>query len=337
MDPSLVAVMNVMTEMSALRDRGVTLFAMSPEPLSNEFRSVMYLLRPNPEILRMVADHIHARESSGSQKDYSIVFVPKRTFICDRILEECGVTASISEYELHMDIIPLDDDLFTLELRDSYRDCFVDGDWSALTGVANALMRLQTLNGFIPQLRGKGACAKSVISRLLRMRRELSAEDEAAFPVTPQIDSILIIDRDVDMVTPLLTQLTYEGLVDESFGIRCGYVELELDIAGTEQMKQKAAEQAKLQSENKAISGPMIPKRIKTPLNSNDRLFAEIRDVNFSALGPRLNRRARELDEQFKERHAAQTVSQIRDFMRKLGSLQQEHNALRVRTCRSTQ
>jgi len=35
----------------------------------------------------------------------------------------------------------------------------------------------------------------------------------------PQIDNLLIIDRIVDPLTPLLTQLTYEGLIDEFFGI----------------------------------------------------------------------------------------------------------------------
>ena len=40
-----------------------------------------------------------------------------------------------------------------------------------------------------------------------------------------RIDSLIIIDRRVDLITPLLTQLTYEGLVDELFGIKnCMYV-----------------------------------------------------------------------------------------------------------------
>lgn len=34
------------------------------------------------------------------------------------------------------------------------------------------------------------------------------------------IDSLIIVDRNVDMITPLLTQLTYEGLLDEFFGIQ---------------------------------------------------------------------------------------------------------------------
>lgn len=35
-----------------------------------------------------------------------------------------------------------------------------------------------------------------------------------------KMDSLIIIDRRVDMVTPLLTQLTYEGLIDEMIGVK---------------------------------------------------------------------------------------------------------------------
>ena len=45
--------------------------------------------------------------------------------------------------------------------------------------------------------------------------------------VQPDIDTLILIDRDVDMVTPLLTQRTYEGLIDEVLGIRNTYVEIE--------------------------------------------------------------------------------------------------------------
>lgn len=49
-----------------------------------------------------------------------------------------------------------------------------------------------------------------------RMRAEVSGKEPQ---VMPQIDSLLILDRTVDLLTPLLSQLTYEGLIDEIFGI----------------------------------------------------------------------------------------------------------------------
>ena len=52
---------------------------------------------------------------------------------------------------------------------------------------------------------------------MIRMRREMAGSEPQ---LTPQIDNLLILDRMVDPVTPLLSQLTYEGLIDEIFGIQ---------------------------------------------------------------------------------------------------------------------
>ena len=84
--------------------------------------------------------------------------------------------------------------------------------------------------------------------------------------------------------------------------------------------------------------------------SSSDPLFAQSRDLNFAIVGGKLNKEARRLDAEYKvtdfgcslpacrtefsllqNRHNAQTVSQLRDFVGKLGGLQSEHQALRLR------
>jgi hypothetical protein len=60
---------------------------------------------------------------------------------------------------------------------------------------------------------------------ILRMRQELAAQNSVineGASLSAQIDSLVIIDRAVDLVSPLCTQLTYEGLVDEYYGIHNG-------------------------------------------------------------------------------------------------------------------
>ena len=52
---------------------------------------------------------------------------------------------------------------------------------------------------------------------MLRMRREMAGSESQ---ITPQIDDLFLIDRTVDPLTPLLTQLTYEGLIDEVYDIQ---------------------------------------------------------------------------------------------------------------------
>ena len=52
---------------------------------------------------------------------------------------------------------------------------------------------------------------------MMRKKREIADGER---PVPPQIDTLLLIDRNVDLLTPLFTQLTYEGLIDEFFNIQ---------------------------------------------------------------------------------------------------------------------
>lgn len=63
------------------------------------------------------------------------------------------------------------------------------------------------------------------------MRKEqLSEESQDAVPT---IDNLILIDRQIDPITPLVTQLTYEGLIDEMFGIKHGAVRLPAHRKGT--------------------------------------------------------------------------------------------------------
>lgn len=57
---------------------------------------------------------------------------------------------------------------------------------------------------------------------MLRMKREFAGSQNQILPV---FDSLLLLDRNVDLLTPLATQLTYEGLIDEIYGITNGLEE----------------------------------------------------------------------------------------------------------------
>ena len=37
--------------------------------------------------------------------------------------------------------------------------------------------------------------------------------------MAPEFDSLILIDREVDLITPMCSQLTFEGLIDEVYGI----------------------------------------------------------------------------------------------------------------------
>lgn len=95
------------------------------------------------------------------------------------------------------------------------KECIVENDQSQLLAVARAVGFLQSLYGVVPNVCGKGALAKRVFELMNRLRKELKGKESTA---VSQIDTLFLFDRSVDLLSPMATQLTYEGLLDEIFG-----------------------------------------------------------------------------------------------------------------------
>lgn len=177
---------------------------------------------------------------------------------------------------------------------------------------------------------------------LLRMRREQSVTDEvsnttsAKTPsllnsISNHIDQFIIIDRNVDLVTPLCTELTYEGLIDETIGIKHCFVELDASLVNPAQPTAKGTPPS---VPSTPVNTTAPTKKKKYVLNSSDKLFSQLRDQNFAVVGGMLNKIAKRINENYEERHHAKTVAQIRDFVGRLSELQQEHQSLKIRKYR---
>jgi hypothetical protein len=64
-------------------------------------------------------------------------------------------TTDIRIGDFNLDIIPFDDDVISLGL-DNFRELFLDGDESSLHTIARSIMKLQSMFGYIPNLKAKG-------------------------------------------------------------------------------------------------------------------------------------------------------------------------------------
>lgn len=195
-------------------------------------------------------------------------------------------------------------------------------------------MQIQQRHGFFPRIVGKGDNARRLADLLLRMRRELDAEessglnDPSARGLLPSatIENLIIIDRDVDFGTALLTQLTYEGLIDEFIGIKNNQADIDSTIVGVAPQTAQASSSAASQP----VPKPGTKRKIQ--LDSTDQLFNQLRDANFAIVGDILNKVARRLESDYEARHAAKTTSELREFVNKLPAYQLEHQSLKVHT-----
>ncbi|CAL4184387.1 unnamed protein product, partial [Meganyctiphanes norvegica] len=67
-------------------------------------------------------------------------------------------------------------------------------------------------------------------------------------------------------------------------------------------------------------------------LSNAESLYQEIRDCNFSAVGPRLSRHAKSVAAQFEERHKAKTVGEMKQFVQRLPQMQVAKQSLATHT-----
>ncbi|ANB13060.1 tethering complex ATP-binding subunit VPS33 [Sugiyamaella lignohabitans] len=155
--------------------------------------------------------------------------------------------------------------------------------------------------------------------------------------VGTHIDHLVIIDRKTDLVTPLLTQLTYHGLVDEFYKLsETGQVDLPTNIVQGPSQKQDQHSQD--EGSNQASSSLPAAHLSATGTkraslySEHDTLFNTIKDINFALVGNSLNKVARQLQADYETRHDANTVSEIKQFVSKVGGLQHLHQSLRFHT-----
>lgn len=58
------------------------------------------------------------------------------------------------------------------------------------------------------------------LADLLQRHRTSDPSQYSEIESAEKVDALIIIDRSVDWVTPMCTQLTYEGMLDEFMGIK---------------------------------------------------------------------------------------------------------------------
>ncbi|KAF9172590.1 hypothetical protein BGX20_005287 [Mortierella sp. AD010] len=334
LDPNLSGPLSLIAEFALLKDHGVEkIYHLQPGPLETDCKNLIYICRPQVNYMKYIAEHIHThtRDSRPGLYTYSLFFVPRRTALCEKVLEDEGVFGEITKGEYHLDLIPLEDDLLSLEWDSTFKELYLDQDTTSIYYAAKALMRLQGIYGWFPRILGKGDYSKALCDMMLRMRREMAVDDLDASQTTQMsqtIDSLIIIDRSVDMVTPLCTQLTYEGLIDEIFHIKNSFVEVDASLTTTAPVQAGAGASGSTSSG----SGTVLGKKKKVPLNGGDKLFGELRDLNFAVVGGLLNKVAKRINADYEQRHNAKTVPQIREFIHKMGGLAAEHQSLRLHT-----
>ncbi|KAI0999300.1 Vacuolar protein sorting-associated protein [Podosphaera aphanis] len=323
----LAGPIGLFVKFSNLQDYGVDkVFFLENDNADVSQRNVVFISRgESVKHILSIAEHIkRMQRESQTGHEFSIFWVPRRTLVSEKLLEESGVLGDTNIAELPLFFLPLERDLLSLELDDAFVELYLRKDSAPTFLLARALMLIQQKHGLFPRIIGKGHNAKRLVDLLARMRHELVAGEDANESInlglTPSanINSLIVIDRQIDFATPLLTQLTYEGLIDEVIGIENNHVSVDSSIVGVVSQPETGT--------------PAQTKIRKIRLDSSDKLFNQLKDQNFAVVGDTLNRVARRLQNDYESRHGTKTTAELRDFVNKLPAYQIEQQSLKLHT-----
>uniref|UniRef100_A0A1B6E3U9 Vacuolar protein sorting-associated protein 33A n=1 Tax=Clastoptera arizonana TaxID=38151 RepID=A0A1B6E3U9_9HEMI len=306
LDPSLGGPLGLVATSSILKRHDVVKsIPLKPGRLMlnlNDIINIVFITRPHLNFMDMIADNIRGEKRSGGQIKFHLIFVPRKSLLCEKRLQNVGVFGSLTTVEeLTCELFPFDNDLVSMELENSFKEYYLENDPTCLFQAAQAIMTLQDFYGTIPRVSGCGQAAKHVWELMGRLALE-PRKSHLPQPIVSQINHIVLIDRAVDLLTPLTTQLTYEGLIDEIFEINNSTVSLP-----PEKFSRSDDEGQEIVKHEHLVI-----------LNSGDDLFAEIRDKNFNAVGPALTKKAKLISSQLEEKHGEKTMQEMKQFVARL-------------------
>ena len=152
--------------------------------------------------------------------DINIIFIPEETTKIIEYMIEMNHLNAFGIFNFSIDIMPIDYDLFSLDNDESFREIYIDKNNSSIEKLADIMLKFEVAFGKVKHKYIKGNNAKLFCDLLL------NKEEEHNIKSTDEIFGMIVFDRSVDFITPFISNLTFEGLVDEYFGINKGYIKV---------------------------------------------------------------------------------------------------------------
>ncbi|CAF0729800.1 unnamed protein product [Rotaria sordida] len=174
----------------------------------------LFLLRPNIVRFLTLAKQLRQLDIRNAH----LICVPRKFYAFEHLLEQEGLWGRCTLHELTaFDMVPVDYDIFSMVNSHLYLSIYLDHSTDWLSTIAASLIDFQQLFGRFANTISFGKLAGQVARQLERGQSALNNQD--TIPGGRQIQTVILFDRSVDLITPFCSQMCYEGLLDEYFNI----------------------------------------------------------------------------------------------------------------------
>lgn len=166
----------------------------------------------------------NSTEVEESLKEFHIIVVPNLLFTFKNLLETEGLDGVVALHRFSWDFIKIDRNLLSLELPQTFRDVFVRGDKSLLSSIATSLRIFHMVHGRPKITVAYGENSEKILGMVTRMENSRNPRKSSEFP---DFSAMIVMDRDKDFPSCLLTPVTYSGLMVELFEISAGILTID--------------------------------------------------------------------------------------------------------------
>ncbi|KAF1329293.1 Vacuolar protein sorting-associated protein 33a-like, partial [Globisporangium splendens] len=228
---------------------------------------VVFVVPPLPTVANLIADVVRPLED---QRKCCVLWLPAATSECTLEMERQGVAGFVTQANLSLGLIPIDNGVAALCHDAVFGELYVKGDHRALTNVVKSILAIEKHMGgvSIGDIVCHGEFAYRVHKMLMLARKvDRTTNRSSMSSSSSNIDKLIVIDRMQDPLSMLLTPMTYEGLLDALLDVNHGVLSYETGA--------KPSDDATTTTDKTTQT---------VILNHRDELYSDIRDVNFNIL-----------------------------------------------------
>jgi len=184
-------------------------------------------------------------------------------------------------YDFDLSKFVLDYDIISMEDKQCFKELFLFKFSDCIDNLANMLINFQEIFGRIKNKYTIGENSK-ILSELLDRKENEGILTNDKNAINSQILACFLIDRNIDYITPMCSEFTYEAMLHKNFGLFFNKMKIDNNIT-----KVKKKEDPKnLTNKNKTKEDI-----VTINLSHDDRLYQLIKSFNFDKLRLFLSRR----------------------------------------------
>lgn len=226
----------------------------------------------------------------------------------DLLLEAEGLYGLVELYRFNWDFILLDSGLLSLEFKPClFRQIFIRHDTSLLGPIAHTFRLFNMMSKRPNIIVAYGENSENILNMVHRIENSRYALSRDESDDNPDFNAMILMDRDKDYASSLLTSVVYSGLLLELFQYKAGYVTVDVENNRIVKEKLKFLQLPKANENKKEVSTIRMN-------GTSDNIFRENRYRHFADVISLLSSNAKTLGMEGKN-YKDMKLSDMKEFV----------------------